>query len=192
MSLNKITYGLRNLHIAFEAESGAAKYDTPIKVLGVISWSPSPEGDTSSLFADDITYHTINANTGYSADLETANISDEVISKMLGWKIDKNGALIETADAVPRKFALMAEVQGDVKNRRFVYYDVQANRPSKTEQTKKDSVEPNPTTMPVRISPVEINGELIVKADLELNDVNKAVYDSFFTKVYQPDYTAIV
>ena len=189
MSLNKITYGLRNLHIAFEAESGAEKYDAPIKVPGVVSWAPSPEGDSSTFFADDTTYHTINANTGYSADLETANLPDAIISKMLGWKVDKNGALVETADAVPKKFALMGEVQGDVKNRRFVYYDVQANRPSKTEQTKQDSVEPNPTTMPVKVSPVEIGGELVVKADLELSDANKVAYESFFTKVYEPDYT---
>jgi hypothetical protein len=39
------------------------------------------------------------------------------------------------------------------------------------------------------ISPIEIGGKKIVKGDLELNDTNQAVFDSFFNSVYVPTYT---
>lgn len=189
MSKNKVTYGLRNVHVAFADTSGETlTWETPIAVPGAVSWSPSPEGESSNFFADDTIYFTTNANIGYTGSLEIANFPDEVITKMLGWETDSNGMIVETADAVPAKFALLGEVQGDVKNRKFIYYDVQANRPSKEQRTKEDTVEPNPDVLPVTVSPIMVNNKLIIKGDMELSETNATAFDAFFSSVYTPTF----
>lgn len=191
MSKNKVTFGLRNVHIAFMTEGLTPTWDVPIKIPGAVGFTPSPEGDTNTFYADDSPYFVISSNNGYTGDLEMANFPDEVLAEALGWEMDKNGMLIEIADAKPKKFALMGEVQGDAKNRRFVYYDVQANRPSNEKTTKTESVDPQTKTMPVTISPIDLDDKLIVKGDLELSETNKAVYDAFFDEVYKPTFTPI-
>lgn len=187
MSENKVTFGLEKVHIAFVDDLGG--YKSPVAVPGAVGFSPSPEGDQQKFYADNMAYFVTNANNGYTADLEVANIPDSIKAEMLGWKVDNNGMLVEIADAQPKKFALMGQVQGDKRNRRFVYYDVQANRPSKESKTKNESIEPNTDTLPVTISPVEKGGKIIVKGDLELNDTNATAYNGFFTAVYEPDFT---
>lgn len=182
---NKITFGLRNVHVAFEDALG---YEEPVKIPGAVNFTPSPEGDTNTFYADDEPYYVFSSNNGYTGDLEMANFPDEVLAKMLGWPIDDNGMLVEVADATPTPFALMGEVQGDKRNRRFVYYKVQANRPSSEHATKQESVDPQTKTLPVTIIPVEIDGVKVVKGDLELSDTNKTVYDGFFDDVYLPDF----
>lgn len=187
MSKNKVTFGLRNVHIAFMT-NGA--WETPIPVPGAVSFTPSPEGDTSTFYADDSPYFVVSSNNGYTGDLEMANFPDEVLAEVLGWVIDTNGMLVEVADPKPKKFALLGEVQGDAKNRRFVYYDVQSNRPSNENKTKAESIDPQTKTMPITISPIKIDGKRIVKGDLELSDTNKATYEGFFQEVYKPSFTA--
>lgn len=190
MSKNKVTFGFKNVHIAFmdpESETQPA-WETPTKIPGAVSFSPSPEGGENTFYADDMAYYVTTANNGYTADLTMANLPDEILARMLGWKIDDNGMLVEVADGKPEKFALMGEVSGDSRNRRFVYYDVQANRPTKDKQTKTETVEPNTDVLPVIISPIEIDKKMIVKGDMELNDTNKVAFDGFFDAVYTPTF----
>lgn len=190
MSKNKVTFGLRNVHIAFLDESvpGTLAWEEPVRIPGAVAWTPSPEGESSSFYADDTIYYTTNANIGYTGSLEIANFPDEIISSMLGYLVDSNGMVVETADGSPKKFALMGEVQGDVKNRRFIYYDVQGNRPSKEQRTKQETVEPNPDVLPVVVVPIEIDDKLIVKGDIELSDENEAIFNAFFEEVYKPSF----
>lgn len=189
MSKNKITFGLKNVHIAFMTEGEVPAWEEPIKIPGAVSFTPSPEGDSSTFYADDSPYFIVTSNNGYTGDLEMANFPDEVLAEALGWEVDTNGMLVEVADAQPKKFALMGEVTGDKRNRRFVYYDVQSNRPSNENTTKTESIEPATKTMPVTISPIEIEGKTIVKGDLELNETNKEIFDGFFDDVYIPTFT---
>lgn len=189
MSKNKVTFGLKNVHIAFMEEGETPTWGTPIKIPGAVSFTPSPEGDSNTFYADDSPYFIVTSNNGYTGDLEMANFPDEVLAEALGWEIDTNGMLVEVADAQPKKFALMGEVTGDKRNRRFVYYDVQCNRPSNTNTTKTEKVDPATKTMPVTISPIDIEGKRIVKGDLELNETNKAIFDGFFENVYIPEFT---
>lgn len=188
MSVNKITFGLKNVHIAFMESEG--EWGDVVKVPGAVNFSPSPEGDTNVFHADDDEYFVVSANNGYTGDLEMANFTDEVMAEALGWEIDDNGMLVETSDGglKAKAFALMGEISGDKRNRKFVYYNVKANRPSNENTTKTESIDPSTKTMPVTISPIEIGGRSIVKGDLELSDTNKAVFDSFFQDVYTPTF----
>lgn len=189
MSKNKVTFGFKNVHIAFfdEEATEAPAWQAPIKIPGAVSFTPEPEGDTNTFYADDTRYYIATSNNGYTGDLVMANIPDEVLAEALGWEMDDNGMLVEIADGKPKKFALMGEVTGDKRNRRFVFYDVQIQRPSNEITTKEENVEPSVKTLPVIISPIEIDGKMIVKGEIELNDTNATVFNNFFDAVYVPN-----
>ncbi|WP_419877726.1 major tail protein [Brevibacillus centrosporus] len=188
MANNKVTFGLEKVHIAFfdESAQGQPAWKAPIAIPGAVRWTPEAQGETSTFYADNTAYFVVSSNNGYTGELEMTLVPDAVLAEMLGWEIDDNGALIEISDAIPKKFALLGQIQGDQKNRRFVYYDCQANRPAKERKTKGESIEVATDVMNLVVSPIEIDGKKIVKGDLELSDTNATAYNSFFTTIYKP------
>ena len=116
---NKVRFGLERVHIAFRdttAEEQPA-WETPIHVPGVVNLSTTPEGGESAFYADNTKYYVRYVNNGYTGELEMAIFPDEILAEMLGWEIDDSGMLIEDADANAKEFALLAQIQGDVRNR---------------------------------------------------------------------------
>jgi phi13 family phage major tail protein len=189
MSQNRVTFGLEKVHIAYlDTTSPTPTWDTPIPIPGAVKFSPEPQGEESTFYADNVPYWTYTSNNGYNAELEMANIPDQVLAELLGWEIDTNGMLVETTDGEPKEFALLGQILGDKKNRRFVYYRCKASRPSKEHSTRAESVEPNTDTLNIRILPIELNGRNIVRGVMELNDTNTTAYNSFFTSVYLPTF----
>ena len=190
MSQNKVTFGLEKVHIAFvdEAATTQPAWKAPILIPGAVRFAPEPQGEENTFYADNGPYFTYTSNNGYNAELEMANIPDEVLAEMLGWEIDANGMLVETTDGIPKEFALLGQVLGDKKNRRFAYYRCKASRPSKEHSTRAESVEPATETLNIRILPIEISGKNIVRGVMELNDTNSTAYNSFFTSVYLPTF----
>lgn len=187
MSANKVTFGLKKLHVAFLDDSGPAPvWGTPIHIPGVVNFTPEPQGEESTFYADDGPYFTHASNNGYTGELATALIPDVILKDMLGWEIDSNGMLVETTNGTPKEFAMMFEVQGDKKNRRAVYYRCKASRPGKEHATKGESVEPSQDTLTLTILPIEVDGKNIVKGTIELSDANAAVYNGFFNAVTLP------
>ena len=191
MSQNKVTFGLEKVHIAFFDDSNPSQpaWKTPIPIPGAVRFTPTAVGESTNFYADNTLYFSYTANNGYTAELEMANVPDAVIAEMLGWEIDENGALIEVSDAIPKHFALMGQIQGDKRNRRFVYYDCVASRPAKERQTKAESITPNTDVLNLTISPIEIGGKMIVRGEMELSDTNQTAYNSFFSAVYTPSFT---
>ncbi len=185
MPNNKVTYGLKKVHIAFMPESGT--WETPISIPGAVRFTPTAQGQESTFYADDSPYFVITANNGYTAELEMSLVPDSVLARMLGWEIDTNGMLVEVANAIPEPFALMAEVSGDANNRRFVYYNCIASRPAKEHTTKGESITPTTDILNLTIMPIEISGKTIVKGVLELSDTNAAVYNSWYDAVVLPN-----
>jgi len=170
--------------------AGTTGWGTPVAIPGAVSFAPKPEGESSTKYADNGPYFVITSNNGYTGDLTMVLVPDTILAEMLGWDIDSNGALIEVADAIPKHFALMGQVQGDSKNRRFVYYDTQVSRPEKEHATKNEKLEAADDVLSFIISPMdlEIGGETksVVKSVLELSDTNATAYNSFFNSVYVP------
>ena len=187
MSANKITFGLEKVHIAFLTDETTPTWDTPVHIPGAVSFTPEPQGDENTFYADNGPYFVYTTNNGYSAELSVALIPDEILADMLGWKIDENGMLVETTDGTQKEFALMGQILGDQKNRRFVYYRCKAARPSKGLSTRAESIEPNPDALTLTIMPIEIAGEKVVKGQIELADLNSAVYNAFFDAVITPN-----
>ena len=181
----KVKFGLRNVYfskITVNAQ-GEYTYATPKKMPGAVNLSASASGDSNDFFADDSVYFNDTANQGYEGDLEMALIPEEFLTNILGETKDSNGALIENADAVSNAFALMFEVQGDVKARRICFYNCTASRPNQDASTTETSK--NPSTQTVSIKMMPRLSDKKVKVVLPLTDDNETAYNSFFEQVYE-------
>lgn len=189
MSKNKVTFGLRNVHVAFVTPGETPAWEAPIAIKGAVKIAPSAVGGTETFYADDEKYFVMTTNNGYDVELEVANLTDEVKVKMLGWEVDDNGMVVEVQDAQSAPFALMGEVQGDAKARKFVYYHCTASRPSKEVNTKGETATPQTDAISMSVSPILLGGKRVVKGDLELSDTNKTAFDAFYTAVYTPVFT---
>lgn len=186
MAENKVRFGLSNVAIAMIKDDGT--YDTPVKIPGAVNLSTSPEGDTEKFYADNCAYYTISANAGYTGDLEMALVPDDIKSKIYGWELDKNGALIEDANAVAKPFALLFEVQGDKRARRNVFFNVTATRPEDENATTEESATPTTETVSISMIGQDFNGKTLVRASLEKSETNAAIYDAFYDAVYTPSF----
>lgn len=186
---NKVKFGLSNVHIAkITEEDGEITYGTPFAMPGAVSLTADPEGDTTPFYADNIKYYIAVANNGYTGDLEIAMTPEEFLTQILGQEKDTNGALFESSDDVNARFALMGEIEGDAKKRRFIYYDCTATRPSAEMNTIEESKEPQTDT--ISITMAARSSDNVIKAVIEPNETNQDVYDTFFTKVYEKNATA--
>lgn len=165
---------------------GTTGWGTPQAIEGAVNFTTSPEGDTTEFYADNTKYFTHTSNNGYTGELEIANIPDDILAEMLGMTIDSNGMLVESAGDEPKEFALMGQVQGDQKNRRFVYYRCKASRPGQESSTTKASITPNTDTVSLTILPFEHNGKKLIKGVMELSDTNSTAYNNFFNAVTLP------
>lgn len=186
MSDNKVKFGLSNVHFAKITESdGVITYATPVALPGAVSLSADPEGETTPFYADNIKYYIATSNQGYTGDLELAMTPDEFLTTILGQTTDTNGALFESSDDVNARFALMGEIEGDKKKRRFVYFDCTAQRPTTSANTLEESKEPQTDTISITMS--ARSTDKAIKAVIEPTTENQAVYDTFFTRVYEKD-----
>ena len=188
---NKVKFGLSNVHIAKITETdGAITYGTPFAMPGAVSLTAEPEGETTPFYADNIQYYVAVANNGYTGDLEIAMTPQEFLTTILGQSVDTNGAIFESSDDINARFALMGEIEGDAKKRRFVYYDCTATRPSAEMNTIEDTKEPQTDTISITMTPR--SSDHVIKADIEPSDTNQDIYDEFFEKVYEKNAVASV
>lgn len=188
---NKVKFGLSNVHVAKITETdGEISYGTPFKIPGAVSLTADPEGETTKFYADNIVYYISTTNQGYSGDLEVAMLIKEFFKQILGQQEDSNGALFENADDVNARFALMGEIEGDVKKRRFCYFDCTATRPSAEMNTKEENTDPKTDKISITMAPR--SSDSAVKVVIEPTAENKAVYETFYTKVYEKNATASV
>lgn len=186
---NKVKFGLSNVHIAKIIETdGEITYDTPFSMPGAVALSAEPEGDTTPFYADNIKYYIAVANNGYTGDLEIAMTPQEFLTQILGQSVDTNGAIFESADDANARFALMGEIEGDVKKRRFIYYECTATRPSAEMNTIEESKEPQTDTISITMAPR--SSDKVIKAVIEPNETNQEIYNTFFTKVYEKNAVA--
>lgn len=182
--MGKVLYGIRKVYAAVLTETdGVITYGSPFALEGATGFSPEPQGDTSTFYADDKIYFRKVQNNGYEGELTLAVTPKEFLTQILGRIEDSNGAIIETSDDVTARFALMFEAEGDPKNRRFVYWDCTASRPSREHNTTEDSIEVGTESITITIAPRSTDNA--IGAYMERTDENATEYDGWFTNVYE-------
>lgn len=181
---NKVKYGLRNVYYAKATINGSTiTYATPVKIEGAVTLSLDAQGDETTFYADDTAYFTTFANNGYSGSIEIADMPKSFRKDILGEIEDSNGALFESADAVPATFALGFEVQGDEQPRRAWYYNCNVSRPSENEKTKEASITPSTDTLNIKATPRVSDKK--VRGVMVKSSTNETAYNGFFTAVYE-------
>lgn len=189
---NKIKYGLKNVYYAkatINTSTGKATYDTPVRLPGAVNLSLSPEGESSSFFADDIAYATFAANAGYSGTLEVAVIPDEFRKDILGEQFDAvNKIQYELAAATNQPFALLFQFEGDESATRHVMYNCTAARTAVEGQTTESSISVKTETMNITCGSVTFtigsDNVNVVKGKCE--DKSSSAYTDWFTSVQEP------
>lgn len=188
---NKVKFGIRSCYYAVitEAADGTISYGTPVAFPGAVSLSLDPEGgEPEPFYADDIIYYqSPGSNGGYSGDFEVAKVPDSFRQDVLGEVTSKNGLLVEDADVVTKRFALLAQFSGDKHNTRHVWYNCTASRPSSGSQTIEETAEPQTESITITSIPATFGTRHIVKAKASVGDTP---YDDFFTAVTIPTFPA--
>ncbi len=184
-------FGFKNVHVAKMTETNnAITYGAPIKIPGGVSFSMDAQGETSTFYADNRAYYQTTANNGYSGSLVMADVPEEFLTNIFGQTKDTNGALIENSGDTISKFALMCEAEGDPSERRFVFYNCLATRPSVELSTNEEGKEVKTASMDITMAPRSTDGQ--IKAVIDKTETNEAVFNNFFNSVYEENGTASV
>ncbi len=184
MPENKVTFGLKNVHVApFTVTDSVITYETPYRLPGGIELSLEPRGEMTEFYADDVLYYSASNNQGYDGTLSIANIPEKFAIDALGEIKDATDmVLTEKATSKGKPFALLFEFDGDVKATRHVLFNCTANRPSVGSTTKTNTNEPNANELSFVASPRET--DLSVKTKTTPT-TPAAVYDAWYTEVYE-------
>lgn len=189
-----VRFGLKNVYYAVWDEE-TSTYKKPERWPGAVSMSISPEGDTSTFYADDKAYYTVASNGGYTGTFESAAMQDDVLTELLGYVTDANGMVIEDADAVAKTFALLYEVDSNIEPTRFVMYNCTLARPSDEYSTKSESSEPDTQSADITIitRTFKYGTDTInaIKGHLAKTTATEEKYNNFFSEVMVPTKASV-
>lgn len=187
--MNKVKYGLCNVHFAKMTETYVAStntytysYATPVALRGAVNLSMAAQGEQTPFRADNVDYYISSSNNGYEGDLELALVPDEFKIACLGASTDSNGILVEKTDDKAAAFALLFQFEGDEKARRHVLYNCKASRPDVASQTTDTSISPVTETLSIRAT--GRTGDGLVKASTVDGDNTSTQYTGWFNAVY--------
>ena len=187
---NKVKFGIKNCYysVITEDDNGQVTYGTPVAFKGAVSLSlDASGGDPEKFYADDIVYYQSGgSNDGYEGDFEFARIIDSFHTDVLGDILDDNGMMVEDADAVSKKFALMVQFSGDKHNTRHVLYNCTASRPNFGSSTIEDTATPQTETITITAIPQQFGEKNIVKGKVS---PTYSAYDTFFEAVVVPTFS---
>ena len=185
---NRVTFGLDKVHYAVitEGVDGTYTYDTPVRIPGAVSMSETPAGESTKFYADNGVYYATSTNQGYELTLSFAKIPDSFRIDVLGDQLI-NGGLYENADAKPKQFALLFEIDGDKEADKFVYYNCTATRPGISSNTKNESTEVNTNELSITAAPRPYDKAVRwITGDATDATIKDAFYDAVVEPVTRP------
>lgn len=180
--MNKIKYGLKNVHYAAvtEGADGSISYGTPKPIPGAVTLSLKANVEKEDIPADDIPdYATVYDNKGYDGELEIQILPDDFKTDILGETLDTNGVLVENKDAEPKNVALLFEFSGDKNKARHIMYNCSVTKPDIESSTKGDKAESKTDKLTFLASPAKDTGNIKAKV---YSDNSK--YATWFSSVY--------
>lgn len=185
---NKVNFGLTNVHYAVitEEPDGTFTYSTPKRIHCAVSMSETVVGESTKFYADNGVCYAASSNQGYEQTYTFARIPDEFRVDVLGETL-VNGGLYENANAKPKSFAILFEIDGDAEADKFVYYNCTATRPGTSSSTKTDTIEVNTNELTITASPRPYDFAVRwVTGSATPQDIKDAFYDAVVEPVETP------
>lgn len=183
----KIQYGLDNVHYAtYEIEDGIITFDTPIAIPGAVEMTNDPVGDPIEFYADNMVYYYADNNQGYEGVLSIARLPDLFKQDILKEELDEEDkVLAEYADVQTKPFALLFQFLNDLKARRHVLFNCNAQRPSLSSATKAQSTDPSVTELNYKATPLILDGDRPIVKLSTTQGTPGEVYNDWFNDVYR-------
>ncbi len=191
MPKNKVKFNLKNVHYApvTGEEGGELTYGPVDAIPGAVNLSLEAQGDIEPFYADGIIYYQSAANNGYQGDLEIALTPDKFREDILQEKLDEEDhVLTENVNAQFKNFALGFQIDGDVSETLFWFYNCSVSRPTTEASTNESSKTPQTDTLTISCAPAP-NGDVRVKTTA---DTDTSTREGWFSSVYRAGASASV
>lgn len=157
-------------------------YGPPRKFKGARSVTWTPSGDLVNVYADGTTIYTGKNNDGYTGTMEFTVLEEEFARYALGELVDANGLQYEPQEAQVNRFALLWEWEGDVNRARHCMFNVTANRPDLSAQTKGDGGSKSAQYQTINLVAIPRQNDENVKTRTRSN-TDPDVYANWFNSV---------
>lgn len=188
-----VRFGVEKCYYALLNDDGT--YGDPKPLKGAVSITFDPAGETNDFYADNEIYARFATNSGYTGTLNVAYLEDEARVDLLGEKIDAIGGVYDTAESQPKRAALLWQTNGNVRNKRIVFYDTTFSRPGETANTTTQTTDPDTTEIEFAAVPTEMTiGDAVEKVSKYSmpsdSTAGKTVYTGWFENVAKPQAAA--
>ncbi|HBC31616.1 MAG TPA: hypothetical protein DC024_10300 [Clostridiales bacterium] len=182
-----IVYGLRNVYYAKLNKQFTPDYADPVRIPGAVSLTLTSEDN-----------HEI-ANTGsnnpaaffntahtYNGTLQFADLPVQFRQDILN-EVVENGTICEPTEGGTNEFALLFEIQGNARQRRYLFYRCRVWYPDIAADTIKNNVDVKGDSLPIlALSPPWHDPTPYVKRYVENSPETADIYNNWFNKVYIP------
>lgn len=172
-------------------DKASLTYDAPFKVAPAVSASISPNTSDDAFYADDIALVSNQTVSSITIELETADIKDEVIAKLLGLEVDTNGVVLDNASKVAPKVALgFRSLKSNGKYKYVVLYKGSFGIGEDEYQTKEDSISFQTSKLSGTFLPTIHDGNWRASVNEDSAGIQPTVIEKWFTEVYGSTATA--
>lgn len=199
--MNKVKYGLKNVHYAMVTESvvttGAdagktvSSYSALKKLAGAVNLAFNPTASKNVFRADNEDYFVSYGQGGYEGDLEVARVNEDFLKDVLNYVEDDDKILVESSAAFKtvNYFALLFEFDGDQKETKHCLYKCSASRPSIASQTTGEGGQIDPQTETLTITSVPRADEDKYIHLQTQETTSTAVSEAWYTNVPIPTFS---
>lgn len=186
----KALFNIKKLQVSklTEETDGNYSYGTPIKVPGTVSLSMDIEQTNETIYADGVSYITLQGAATTTGTLENYHIPEEVLLNIYNYVKSTTGEILQTDDAVNRmgmQFACDDDAGNEVY---FTYYDVTSTKPSLSLQTREDGVTVNAESVDLTANSIKVGDKNVIRS-YATKDMD--AYENYFDKVNVPTIASI-
>lgn len=179
---NKVLFGFSNLYIGtYTVENDTVSLGKPYHQKGAVGFSPEPNDNENTFYADDIAYFSEQIARTRSGDLVVAKFDDDFKENFLGYVKTTGGGLGEVINPVKPNIYIAFEIKGDVESRRIIMYNGTLGSINREYNTIEESREPVTESLPVTFMGDELTGLIV-----DQYKPGDAGYDDLFTNPPTP------
>ena len=166
-------------------DKASLTYDAAFKVAPAVSASISPNTSDDAFYADDVALVSNQTVSSITIELETADIKDEIIAKLLGLEVDANGVVLDNSNKVAPKVALgFRSLKSNGKYKYVVLYKGSFGIGEDEYQTKEDSISFQTSKLTGTFLPTVHDGNWRASINEDSAAAKPETISKWFTKVY--------